>query len=190
MSNTGARKCSYCQNIIETISPIFWTENGCYHEVCYRYMKELLTPKSDPLKSERVSWNEYFIQLADLASTRSTCSRKHCGVVITKNNRILATGYNGSGDVEKDHCDDVGHFMVDGHCTRTVHAERNAIKFCIDNKIDLTNAKIFSNTFPCWNCFGEIAKSGIKEIYYKDEYRNDEMIENVAKFLDIKIEKV
>ena len=74
----------------------------------------------------RVSWDQYFMNIAREVSTRSTCDRKHVGAVIVRDKMILATGYNGSIR-GLPHCDDVGHDMEDGHCVRTVHAEANAI---------------------------------------------------------------
>ena len=78
------------------------------------------------MNHKRKNWNEYFMDIAELIATRATCDRKHVGAVIVKGRRILATGYNGSVS-GGDHCTEVGHLMVDGHCLRTVHAEVNAI---------------------------------------------------------------
>ena len=74
----------------------------------------------------RPDWDLYFIRIAKEISSRSTCPRASVGVVITRNNRILATGYNGSPAGEP-HCEDVGCDVVNGHCHRAVHAETNAI---------------------------------------------------------------
>src|SRR6185369_5094538 len=86
-------------------------------------------------KCVRPSWDEYFINILEVVGTRSTCDRGKSGCVITKDKRILATGYIGS-PVGTVHCDDAGHEMhtvkhEDGHesrhCIRTAHAEQNAI---------------------------------------------------------------
>jgi len=74
----------------------------------------------------RASWDEYFMAIARVVATRSTCDRKHVGAVIVREKMILTTGYNGSIR-GLEHCDDVGHLMEEGHCVRTVHAEANAI---------------------------------------------------------------
>lgn len=63
----------------------------------------------------RPSWDSYFMQQCDLVSTRATCNRKHVGAVLVRENRIIATGYNGSVPY-LDHCDDIGHDMDHGHC--------------------------------------------------------------------------
>ena len=66
----------------------------------------------------RASWDEYFMDIATVVATRSTCPRKHVGSVIVRDKTILSTGYNGSVR-GLPHCDEVGHMMVDGHCVRT-----------------------------------------------------------------------
>ena len=102
----------------------------------------------------RKSWDEYFMDMAVAAATRATCDRKHVGAVFVDSDRnILATGYNGSIR-GTDHCDDVGHMMVDGHCVRTVHAEINAITQAAKTGSNLKNSTVYVTASPCWNCSG------------------------------------
>ncbi|MBX0320317.1 deoxycytidylate deaminase [Shouchella clausii] len=116
-----------------------------------------------------MSFNEYFLQLAELTSKRSTCQRLKVGAVIVKNNRILSTGYNGSIKGHE-HCIDVGCLKNDeGRCIRCIHAEANALLFA---KTDLEGAVIYVTHYPCENCSKLIAQSGIKKIVYKNEYEN------------------
>ena len=119
----------------------------------------------------RKTWNQYFIELANHVSTRSTCNRKNVGCVIVKDNNILATGYNGS--LTKDeHCDETNHLIVDGHCIRTIHAERNAIFQAAKNGVCLKDAIAYVNVEPCWECFKSLVSSGIINIYYQSDYPN------------------
>ncbi len=74
----------------------------------------------------RPDWDSYFMKIAYAVSERSTCDRAFVGSVIVLDKRILTTGFNGS-PAGQDHCDEIGHLMVDGHCVRTIHAETNAI---------------------------------------------------------------
>lgn len=69
----------------------------------------------------RKDWDNYFMDIAFQVSERSTCPRLHVGAVLVKNRRIKGTGYNGSPK-GLDHCDDVGCFMKNNHCIRTIHA--------------------------------------------------------------------
>ena len=56
-------------------------------------------------ENDRISWDDYFVELTDFVSRRATCDRKHVGAVLVKDNRIIATGYNGSIPGEP-HCSD------------------------------------------------------------------------------------
>ena len=78
------------------------------------------------ISENRLSWENYFMNIAKEVATRSTCDRKHVGAVIVRDKTILSTGYNGSIK-GLPHCDEVGHEMVDGHCVRKTHAEAKAI---------------------------------------------------------------
>lgn len=185
--------CDLCFNKIQSYEIRFIDnvdDNKSYHEYCFSRKYVLGIEKNIEQKiQKRDSWLVYFMKIADLVSSRSTCDRKHCGSVITLDNKIISTGYNGSEKGEP-HCDDVGHFMVEGSCKRTIHAELNCLKMAKEKLETLKGCKIFINTYPCWNCFGKIYSEGIREIFYKDDYRKNELIENVAKFLDVKIERV
>ena len=55
----------------------------------------------------RPTWDEYFMEMAELARTRTTCLRRGVGAVIVKDNRVLATGYNGSPKGVS-HCSETG----------------------------------------------------------------------------------
>ena len=78
------------------------------------------------MTKNRISWENYFMNIAREVATRATCDRKMVGAVIVRGKTILSTGYNGSLR-GLPHCDEVGHEMENGHCVRTVHAEANAI---------------------------------------------------------------
>ncbi len=134
----------------------------------------------------RVGWHEYFLTIAKFAAQRSTCNRKHVGAVITRDNVILSTGYNGSVKGAA-HCDDVGHLMVEGHCCRTVHAEQNAIAQSARNGICIANATIYTTASPCLNCFKLIANSGIVQVIYEEFYRDDRVFD-LAKEVGIGID--
>lgn len=131
----------------------------------------------------RVSWDRYFMNIAQEVATRATCDRKHVGAVIVRDRTILATGYNGSVS-GLDHCDDVGHMMEGGHCVRTIHAEANAIVQAAGNGVSIKGAAIYVTASPCWNCFKLIANAGIRRIAYGEFYR-DQRIFDVARRLSI-----
>ena len=127
----------------------------------------------------RISWENFFMNIAAEVATRSTCDRKHVGAVIVREKTILSTGYNGSIK-GLPHCDEAGHEMVDGHCVRTTHAEANAIVQAAKNGVEINLSEIYVTASPCYSCFKLIANAGIKTIYYKELYR-DERINDRAK---------
>lgn len=122
-------------------------------------------------KREReAGWDGYFMRIAREVATRSTCDRKHVGAILVRDRMILATGYNGSIRGE-DHCDDVGHLMVDGHCVRTVHAEMNAILQAARHGTVVQDATLYVTAAPCWACFGPVVNVGVVRLVYGEEYR-------------------
>lgn len=98
----------------------------------------------------RPDWDTYFIRIAKEVASRSTCPRAAVGAVITKDNRILATGYNGAPAGEP-HCIDVGCLMKDEHCRRASHAEANAMAHA---PVLLDGATLYY-----WDSKGRYAKS-------------------------------
>ena len=119
----------------------------------------------------RQSWDEYFLTLAKYASTRATCDRLHAGCVIVKDKRIVSTGYNGSLP-GADHCDDVGHLLMNGHCVATEHAERNAVANAARAGVSTMGATAYVTHTPCWDCIKHLAAAGIVKILYDKEYPN------------------
>ncbi|MDA3859973.1 MAG: deaminase [Melioribacteraceae bacterium] len=122
-------------------------------------------------KSNRPSWDEYFLKVAMLVSERATCPRMHVGCVLVKDKQILATGYNGSipGD---GHCEDDGCVIVDNHCVRTNHAEINAITQCARHGIITDGAKAYVTNMPCTTCSKALIATGIKEIVVFSDYHS------------------
>jgi dCMP deaminase len=121
----------------------------------------------------RLSFDEYFMRMAMLASERATCERLKVGSVIVKNKNVLATGYNGSASGEA-HCIDEGCYVRDNHCIRTIHAEQNALLQSAKYGISVQGASLYATHFPCLHCTKSLVTAGIKEIVYLHDYRNDE----------------
>jgi dCMP deaminase len=134
---------------------------------------------------ERVSWDEYFMNIARVVSSRSTCDRKFVGSVIVRDKTILSTGYNGSIR-GMPHCSEVGHMMEDGHCVATIHAETNAVLQAAKNGVSIDGATVYVTASPCWACFKMITNAGIRRIVYGEFYR-DSRIFDVAKQLNVEL---
>lgn len=135
----------------------------------------------------RISWEAYFMSIAMMVASRSTCDRAQVGaVIINDDNRIVATGYNGSVSGAP-HCDDAGHTMVDGHCVATVHAEQNALYYCAKEGIATKDCSLYVTHFPCLNCTKAIIQAGIKAVYYRDAYRVDNYALELLKISNIHV---
>ena len=119
----------------------------------------------------RQSWDEYFLTLARHVSTRATCDRLHAGCALVRDKRILATGYNGSLP-GADHCGEVGHLMMNGHCVATEHAERNAVANAARAGVSTLGAIAYITHTPCWDCIKHLAAAGISAIWFEQEYPN------------------
>jgi dCMP deaminase len=126
---------------------------------------------------KRPSLDQYFMQMAKLASARSTCLRRKTGAVIVKEKHILSTGYNGAPKGLK-HCEEVGCLREklkvpsgERHeLCRGLHAEENAIIQAALFGVSIKDATIYSTHHPCSVCAKMIINAGIKEIVYGEGY--------------------
>jgi len=129
----------------------------------------------------RPSWDDYFMAIARLIATRSTCNRLQAGAVLVKDKRIVSTGYNGSPP-SLPHCDDAGHLLEDGHCVRTIHAEHNALlQAAVIGGTSTKNATLYTLYSPCIHCAKYIVAAGVKRIVIGKVYRNQQVKEYLEK---------
>jgi dCMP deaminase len=127
--------------------------------------------------NERPTWQKYFMEMAYLASQRSTCLRRHVGAVLVRDNQILSTGYNGSPK-NISHCGTSGCLREklnvpagEKHeLCRGVHAEQNAIIQCSINGASTRNGVLYCTNQPCSICAKLIINAEIKTVYIADTY--------------------
>ena len=134
---------------------------------------------------ERINWDDYFMSMAYLISSRSACERLHVGCVLVKNTRVISVGYNGF--LPKTPHNSI---VRDGHEQATVHAEQNAISDCARRGISCEGATAYITHYPCINCAKIIASGGIKEIRYHEDYKNDEIVCKLLESAKINIIKL
>lgn len=117
----------------------------------------------------RPTWNEYFMEVAELAASRSTCTRAKVGCVLVIDKQIIATGYNGS-PAGMPHCLDEGCYYDGDRCIRTIHAEVNAIGQAARRGASTQGATAYVTHTPCLHCGKVLASAGIKRVYARHRY--------------------
>lgn len=125
----------------------------------------------------RPDWDTYFLKIASVVGERSTCERAHVGCVLVVEKRILTAGYNGS-PMGQEHCDDIGHLLVDGHCVRTIHAETNAIIQAALHGVSTKGSTCYVTHYPCINCTKALINAGITRLVYETAYNVDPIARN------------
>ena len=135
--------------------------------------EEMITPT-------RIPWREYFMKIAELASERSTCLRRKVGAVAVRDNRILATGYNGAASGAP-HCLDEGCLREElgipsgerHELCRAIHAEMNVIIQASLHGVSLKGAELYCTHKPCFICAKMLVNAGIKTIIVHQAYPDE-----------------
>ena len=129
---------------------------------------------------------QFFLEIAKQFASQSTCCRKQVGAILVKDGRIVSTGYNGvvKGAI---HCnehdvfknvdwtkqkatDDLAMKHHQFSSVNELHAEQNAIAFAAKNGVSTDGCTLYTTLAPCPDCAKLIVASGIKEVYYTEEY--------------------
>lgn len=144
----------------------------------------------------RPSWDEYFMEIAEVVKTRSTCLRRQVGAIIVKDKRILSSGYNGAPSGFK-HCDETGCIREQlgvpsgerHELCRGLHAEQNAIIQASFHGVKIEGSTIYVTIHPCVVCAKMIINSGIIRLVYKGDY-SDELSARMLEESDVTVEKL
>ncbi len=129
------------------------------------------------MASVRPDWESYFMTLAAVAATRSTCLRRHVGAVIVKDGQIISSGYNGSPKGTP-HCAETGCLRMQlkipsgerQEICRGSHAELNAIAQAASVGVSTAGAVLYCTHSPCAFCTKAIINAGIRRVVYLHEY--------------------
>ncbi len=132
----------------------------------------------------RLTQDEYFMEIANVVAKRSTCLRIHVGAVIVKNGRILSTGYNGAPH-GFEHCLDIGCIREKeniAHGTRhemcrAVHAEQNAIIQAALHGVSIEGATVYCTHQPCILCTKMIINGRMKRVAFQNGYPDEMSIQ-------------
>jgi len=136
----------------------------------------------------RPEWDEYFMVIAKIVSTRSTCNSRPTGAVVVRDKHILTTGYNGSMPGAP-HCSDeppvdgkpfcyrrhmnIGEYDKYNYC-RSSHAEANAIAQAARFGISLDGATLYTTLAPCYVCLKLIAGARIRAVFFEYAYESSD----------------
>ena len=136
--------------------------------------------KKNEKTTKRPSWDEYFINIAKLVATRSTCLRRKVGAVIVKDKQVLTTGYNGA-PTGITHCDKVGCLREElgvpsgqrHEICRALHAEQNAFLQAAKHGVNLSGSTLYVTIQPCSICAKMIINAGIKKVVIAGSYPDE-----------------
>ena len=133
----------------------------------------------------RPSWDEYFKEIVQVTSKRSPCHRLQVGCLLVKDNRIVSQGYNGflPGCPHNS-------IIKNNHEQATVHAEQNAICDCAKRGVSCEDSIAYITHYPCIICTRLLLASGIKEIKYIEDYKNDELVNHFCKQKNVNLTKI
>ena len=146
---------------------------------------------------KRPTWDEYFMEMAELTAKRATCSRRQVGAVITRDNRAVATGYNGAPRGLA-HCEEKGGCLRQKlgvpsgqrhELCRALHAEQNAIISAASMGNAIEGGTIYITHQPCVICAKMIVNAGIKRIVVREGYP-DELSMEILDEAGLKVESL
>lgn len=138
----------------------------------------------------RPNWDEYFKNIVEITASRSSCDRLNVGCLFVKDNRIIAQGYNGyiAG------CEHKKIIQEDKngnkHNIATIHAEQNTIADCAKRGVSSNDCTAYITHYPCYNCMKLMMSSGIKDIKYINDYKNDVLVKDLSENMKITIKKI
>jgi dCMP deaminase len=137
-------------------------------------------------------WIDAFMDTAERFAQLSSAKRLQVGAVVVKDNRIISIGYNGMPSGWTNECEDIIQLSDDTITTKTkdevIHAEANAISKLAKSGDSGDGADLFCTHAPCIQCAKIIYGAGVKKVYYRNSYRDEDGLQFLAK-CGIDIEK-
>jgi dCMP deaminase len=151
----------------------------------------------DNLFFERPSWDEYFVSIARMVSSRSNCVKRRVGAVIAVDRRIISTGYNGTPrgtrNCNEGGCPRCNSFAEGGtrldECLCS-HAEENAITQAAYHGVSVRGGSIYTTFSPCLMCTKMIINSGIEEVAFNADYPLGEVALGLLREARVKLRQV
>lgn len=136
----------------------------------------------------RPSLDSTWMQVARVIAARATCSRLAVGAVLTRDGRVVATGYNGA-PAGMAHC---SHDGTESRCVRAVHAERNVVGFAARHGVRTDGTTLYLTHAPCLDCATVLLAAGVVRVVYGETYRTLDGVDylqgcgiDVSQFLEV-----
>ncbi|MFA6549243.1 MAG: cytidine/deoxycytidylate deaminase family protein [Candidatus Margulisiibacteriota bacterium] len=144
----------------------------------------------------RPNWDQYFMKIADDVAERAICVKRKVGALIVKDNRILASGYNGAPKGFK-HCTEQTclrkQMQVPSgqrhELCRGLHAEQNAIIQAALHGVKIEGGTLYCNYQPCVICVKMLINAGLKRFVYSGGYP-DELAAEMLKESGLEVVKI
>jgi len=148
----------------------------------------------DSLFFERPSWDEYFMSIARVVASRSNCVKRKVAAVITRDRRIVSTGYNGTPrgvrNCNEGGCPRCNSFAEGGtrldECLCS-HGEENAITQVAYHGVSVREATLYTTFSPCLMCTKMIINAGIIEVVYNAHYPMGDVALNLLREAGVKV---
>ena len=156
------------------------------------------SPLANPQEKTKIrpEWDNYFLDIVELISKRSTCVRRAVGAALVRDRRILATGYNGAPSKLK-HCLDIGCLREQlnvpsgerHELCRGLHAEQNVIIQAAMHGVITKGSTLYCTNHPCVICAKMIINAGIIRIVIRDGY-HDKLAAQMLKEAGISVKQL
>ena len=131
----------------------------------------------------RLGWNALWMCIAHMLAMRATCEKARVGCVIVKDNKLIASGYNGTPAGSHECLGAASCTNNFSHkCDKTIHAEQNALMFA--DRDDVLGSTLYCTHSPCLTCAKMIANSGIKRVIF-DEVFDQGAVEWLSEYVSV-----
>jgi len=164
---------------------------------------EIIEPSDSRIKiiregalGTRPSWEEYFMKMAIGASSRASCHNVHSGSIVTYNNRIRSTGYNGAAPQVEENCLSTGcrkankgleyeASLGSGECIG-IHSEMNGLGNLPKEEVD--DLCLYTTIMPCHTCGKNMLPYGVRRVVFKSFYSDSEIKSTLDLFQEANVE--
>lgn len=179
------------------LAGVFCVNNGGSLEQLYEQVDKVLEVFgiSEAERNEggagRPSWAETFMRVAEIVALRSTCLRRKVGAVLVRDNRIIATGYNGAPKGLA-HCAEAGCMRQNAPSgreltsCRAVHAEENCVIQAAVFGVSTVGAELYVTCHPCVHCAKTLVNAGVRAVFCREGYP-DPLAEDVLREAGIEV---